>query len=120
MSAWSTIIYNALVAGTWNNYSKIPTIIILYKGSVRVRGIYILLEDDDEEPISDHKGKVLMSHKSGTLSIYSGNETTRDNIEKDIEVILLASNLSFEITGLSPSIPQKNVYLYELDITVLD
>ena len=120
MSAWSTIIYNKLVAGTWSNYGECPTIIILYKGSIRVRGTYILLEDDDEEPTSDHKGKILMSLKSGILSIYSGNETNRDNIRKDVEAILLASNLSFEIIGANPSIPQKNVYLYEMNINVLD
>ena len=80
MSAWSTIIYNMLVIGTWTNYGECPTIIILYKGSLRVRGTYILLEDEDEEPTSDHKGKILTSLKSGILSIYSGNETNRDKI----------------------------------------
>ena len=109
-----------LVIGTWTNYGECPTIIILYKGSLRVRGTYILLEDEDEEPTSDHKGKILTSLKSGILSIYSGNETNRDNIRKDIEAILLASNLSFEIIGAAPSIPQKNVYLYEMNINVLD
>ena len=120
MSAWSTIIYNKLTAGTWTNYRSCPTLIILYKGSIRIRGTYILLEDEDEEPTSDHKGKILASKKSGLLEIYSGNETNRDKIRKDVEAILLASNLSFEITGAKPSIPQKNVYLYKMNILVLD
>ena len=120
MSAWSTIIYNILTVGAWANYGACPTLIILYKGSIRVRGVYIFLEDEDEEPTSDHKGKILTSLKSGVLSIYSGNETNRDNIRKDVEAILLASNLSFEITGADPSIPQKNVYLYKININILD
>lgn len=120
MSAWSTIINIILEEGSYTNYGNQPTTIILYAGSIRVRGTYIILEDADEEPISDHKGKVLMKSKTGAISIFTTNITDRDAIEKDIHAILLASNKSFEILGEVPSIPQENIYKYEMTIKVLD
>jgi len=120
MSAWSTIINTILAAGTWTNYGSKPVIIILYSGSIRVTGAYIILEDDDQENTLDHKGKKLMARKTGTLSIFAGLESVRDNIEKDIHAILLASNYSFKIERELPSIPQENVFKYEMNIEVLD
>lgn len=120
MSAWSTIINTILAAGTWTNYGSQPTTIILYSGSIRATGVYIILEDTDQENILDHKGKKLMSHKTGILSIFAGLESIRDNIEKDVHAILLESNYSYTIIGETPSIPQTNIFKYEMNIEVLD
>jgi len=120
MSVWSTIIHTILIVGTWTNYGSRPPIIILYAGSIQATVPYIILEDDDQENILDHKGKKLMAHKTGTLTIFTGVESARDNIEKDIHAILLASNKSFKIEREAPSVPQENIFKYEMNIEVLD
>jgi hypothetical protein len=121
MSAWSSIISDILAAGTFTNYGSTPTLIILSSGSIRVRGTYITLEDEDEDLISDHTGKVLMKNKTGYLTIYAKNIDSRDDLEADVRSILQAqSSYSYEILGETPSVPQKNVYKYEMNIKILD
>lgn len=121
MSVWSAIINTILINGSYPNYGNQPTTIILYSGSIRVRGTYIILEDSGEEPTSDHKGKVLMKYKTGVLSIFTTNEIDRDALELDVHAILSAqTTYSFEIIDEAPSIPQENIYKYEITIKVLD
>lgn len=120
MSSWAQILNTILSAGTWTNHGSQPITHVLYTDSIRIRPPCIILENDDEDPTSDHKGKILMRKKTGFLTIVSGNITTRDNIKEDVEAILLASNYSTEIIGETPNEPQKNRFEYELNIRVLD